>query len=835
MRVLRRIGVVCLLFSLLALGMASAKVSARSAVDQGAGGSLPAGRGAAPAQATVTPGYIVVQGRILYIDRFSDRNHPAAGLKVEVWDKDEGFGKTGEKLDTVQTDGNGFFRSKEISNVDPDGPTNQREGTQDVFLKLFTDNGKVRVLKNNTTFEYVWNSYEIDPRDGLSKNVPDGLVGLPPLYIQEQTKDVEALWTFVNLAEGWMYLKDQGGRDPGNVLAYWAKNSQDGPRYDPASKAIYLRDSDAGFASVVVQQEAYSFLDSSYGTLPAEWKDHTAGPTEDLRTPTDAAAAFVEGFATFFPLAVYGDPKFESLALRSLNLDEPTKGTPGWSDGETVPGRIAGAFWDLQQADLTMDGTDKYNATFADIWEVIRDKQPKTFHQWWDGWRAMGKNTCDAIGSLFQNTIDYNSAPQVSPIPDVMLDEDTSRMVDLAQWVSDPDCADDKLSFTLVNPGEPKAGVSQVGTSSLITITPEANWFGTTIVSMRVSDGPAIVPFSFHVIVKSVNDCPLIKPRIDNPEPAQHGEPIVMNLLPHGEDIEDQPSQLVWFARVEAQDQAYITVEGQGTSILTFKLNNTVIQEKRALVALVVRDRDGCEATQDIQLIWTSRPNQKPWIWTDRFQGEYKAPKNQKIIVDLTDVAGDDEDGPDLLQWFVKVDTVDHCQFAPVGDKRHVLEFTPFDNYVGSDLIDLYVQDTGGLIASASITLTWQDPVTFTNSAPQILRNKLLGKTVGKNSAACYPLLDKAYDPDDRPESLAWFITGNDPKELLAEAINTHELCLTPARSDFEGCIPAMFKVVDPKGASDQAEIRTCWRTIKIMFPYIPQYHRLPSARVPLR
>jgi hypothetical protein len=270
----------------------------------------------APAQATVAPGNIRVQGRIMYIDRNSDRSHPAAGLKLEIWDQDTRSVSVGEKLDETVTDANGYFVSKEISNFDRDGPTDQPEGTQDVYLKLFTDNGQVRVLDTVTHQEYSWPSYDIDARDGLLRNVPDGVVGMPPLYVMENTRDVEALWTFVNLVEGWTFLRDTTGAEPGTVTAYWSKTSSDGPRYDPALRIVHLRDADAGFASVVVQQEAYALLHNAYGELPAAWAECTAGPTENVTAASDEACAFAQGFATFYALAVYADPVFSSLSIR---------------------------------------------------------------------------------------------------------------------------------------------------------------------------------------------------------------------------------------------------------------------------------------------------------------------------------------------------------------------------------------------------------------------------------------------------------------------------------------------------------------------------------------
>ena len=89
-----------------------------------------------------------------------------------------------------------------------------------------------------------------------------------------------------------------------------------------------------------------------------------------------------------------------------------------------MPGRIAGAFWDLDEHDETVEEHDAFNATFADIWEVFDVRRPETMAEWWAGWKALGKDSCGASGSLFQNSIDYNLAPNVAPIPDVVIDED---------------------------------------------------------------------------------------------------------------------------------------------------------------------------------------------------------------------------------------------------------------------------------------------------------------------------------------------------------------------------------------------------------------------------
>ena len=56
--------------------------------------------------------------------------------------------------------------------------------------------------------------------------------------------------------------------------------------------------------------------------------------------------------------------------------------------------------------------------------------------EWWDGWKALGKNGCAAVGSLLQNTIDYNTPPTIQPIPDIILDEDETAILDQTTFPS---------------------------------------------------------------------------------------------------------------------------------------------------------------------------------------------------------------------------------------------------------------------------------------------------------------------------------------------------------------------------------------------------------------
>jgi hypothetical protein len=503
-----------------------------------------------------------------------------------------------------------------------------------------------------------------------------------------------------------------------------------------------------------------------------------------------------------------------------VNLDAPTFGTAGWQDGDTVSGRIAGAFWDLDESDTTIETHDDFNDTFERLWQTIAASKPATMREWWTAWRAGGGDACAAVGSLYQNTIDYNTPPTIGPIPDIQLDEDTTTTVDLKAYADDAECPDGRLTYELTNAGDARAGIQLVPTG-VISITPEANWFGATSATVRVSDGPAEATARLRVTVNAVNDCPVIKPRVPDVE-KRYGEPIVLNLVPHGEDVEDPAFQLVWDVRLEEQDAQDVTVTGRGTTVLTFVLDPKITIERTVRAVLIVTDRDGCATEQPIALTWTDRPNQPPFIWEDRLQKEYTYPVNQKIDVDLRNVAVDSEDAPELLEWYVMNSDELSAQVGYRDGNRQVLQFDPEVDFVGSNLALLEVRDTDGASASTEITLTWKTREEYNNIAPRILRHLLSGKTAGLNATVCYDLADKAFDPDDPPSALRWFATDIEDTGVQVSGQGGQQLCIR-SRTDFEGCVPARFVVRDHSGAEDAYEVRTCWRAIKNYVPFAAQ------------
>jgi len=781
----------------------------------------PAPVAAAPlAQATVEPGHVVVRGRIFYRDRDGDRNHPASGVKVEVWDLDRGFPATGELLDTVHTDVEGRYTSNPIDNFDRDGPTGARSGNQDVFLKIFTEGSQVVLLEAGTPRPFVWTSYEINPATGKVDDVPDGVFGFPDQYLYEHTPDVAAMWAFVDMTSAWFLLRDAAGRDPGSVTGTWGPASADGPRYEPAARRLVFRNEDARYGDLIGQYTAYALLDSLLDPLPAEWSACLDAVPADPRLPQEPACALLHGLAMSVPLIASGSSEYSTPAQPALDFDAATFGTLGWDDGDAVPGRVAGAFWDLHEGDGTVEEHDRWNATFTDVFEVVDVRRPVTLADWWSGWLALGKNGCTAVASLFQNTIAYNTPPRITPVPDIVLDEDTSVSLDLRGYVSDDECGDDTLVFELADAGAPEAGVVLLPTN-VISVTPAADWWGRTTVRVTVSDGLLVSDLIFGVIVNPVNDCPVITPRVPDPPPAPYGAFIELDLSDHAADVEDGAGSLAWDVELPASAEGLITVGGRGTDTLTFLLSTAVRTSFSVIVTLTVRDSAGCTDSQPVALYWTIEGNTPPRIDAERFAADYYALVNTPIEVDLTDAADDREDGRKPLEWFVLNPDDLRAQAKKLDRQR--FEFIPFDGFVGSTRVELEVQDTAAARTTAAITLTWRSRDDAVNLPPVILRDKLRGKTVGIDAQACYELTDKAVDPDHNQLSLRWFAEAYEDDMLFVGPEGGRRLCLR-SRAGFEGCLTARFIVRDPRHAEDAHDVETCWRQVGLYMPFVMRW-----------
>jgi hypothetical protein len=178
------------------------------------------------------------------------------------------------------------------------------------------------------------------------------------------------------------------------------------------------------------------------------------------------------------------------------------------------------------------------------------------------GWKQYDFADAQGISELYittdfcENNLDnlildggpVNSAPVLAALPDRSLNEDNSlnNTIDLWAYASDAETADSGLTFSIDNTPNPNAGVSIDG-NRYIDINPTANWYGSTIVRIKVADPDgASATSSFGVTVNSVNDLPVLSGLPNHW--LQPGDSLVpaVDLWAFASDIETADQDLVF-------------------------------------------------------------------------------------------------------------------------------------------------------------------------------------------------------------------------------------------------------------------------------------------------
>ncbi len=130
-----------------------------------------------------------------------------------------------------------------------------------------------------------------------------------------------------------------------------------------------------------------------------------------LQLTGNADCAWQEGWADWWRLYALGSPVVTYLT----SSDDYENTNPAWQVGDTTPGRLSAALWDIYDSPAgPADGTDAVGLGFTPIWSAfLAGAVDNTFAQYWSSWKAALQNQCAAT-SIYQNTITYNADGWVS-------------------------------------------------------------------------------------------------------------------------------------------------------------------------------------------------------------------------------------------------------------------------------------------------------------------------------------------------------------------------------------------------------------------------------------
>jgi hypothetical protein len=765
------------------------------------------------------PPTITITGRVTY----GRDDLPAAGVKISVmdWDFAEFGGFPGEdvELAVAVTDADGYFTATGINNQDEEGqPRRDRNTGQDVFIDVYTESPEIVLLDAARQRPFKWRSK--DTPGGFWEDIPDGASRTINFHIEPRA-DVQAMEVYQTMRSGWNLLSPAPTlAEP--ILAQWGPNSAVGTYFDPGDR-IYYDASVATYPHVILHHFAHSLMWHLMGAAgyPVSCFPTVEDHSFDLRGSRSVECAWAEGFAVGFAAIVLDNPGYRT-GDGVIDLETPDADTPGWADGDTVAGRVAGALWDLY--DATDDGFDEHTplgATaaeqFAPIWEAIMAGRPTTMSAFWDAYLDGDNDLCTAVAALFQNTIDYNQAPTVADLPPVNLPEDTTldNAIDLWEYAEDFECPDEALIFTLIGDIPPEFGVS-IDSNRWIDVNPAPNWFGQIEIGIEVSDGLESTRRFFLLTIGAVNDPPILS---DIPEfEALINTQIVVDLAPYVEDVDDLDTALT--VSVEGLEHATVEIDG-------LQLTFTPEQDFEDTITPLVRveDPQGGSDQRELILTWSRFPNEPPEIvgLPDAFPAQSPG---VAISIDFTQYGRDLEDDPEDLTWVVKTITTEPeadrviAQPASGSDRNRVWIFTPTPGFKGSAVVSVVVADTdGGRSAPAQTLLSWE---ARENQPPGLLR-PIPDQTTYIGRPLVLDLRGYATDPDGNDAALRWFANRLTVDCCQVSLAGRQRLIFYPLPS--WGSQPSTTRVElvvrDPEGAELRTWVNLTWDYWRMYMPFI--------------
>ena len=119
--------------------------------------------------------------------------------------------------------------------------------------------------------------------------------------------------------------------------------------------------------------------------------------------------AWTEGWANFFPLAVFNDKYYtDTTQLVQIDFETPSSIYDSYT-GDDVEGRVAAALYDI--FDSSNDGYDTFSDGFNNLWDTFYYLNHNNFAEFYGGWKSRNHDIPKCNAAIFQNKIDYNNPP----------------------------------------------------------------------------------------------------------------------------------------------------------------------------------------------------------------------------------------------------------------------------------------------------------------------------------------------------------------------------------------------------------------------------------------
>lgn len=359
---------------------------------------------------------LTIKGRFWYYyddlyDGSPEELRPRKWAKIKIFDIEDWplIGRHLEFLGETTTDKDGRFTFGPISNEDS-GWFDDGNGL-DIVVCAVADTDVVQVKSPG----WLGGTYE-----GYTSDFPNNPDGILDVGGWEPVGDTHnGAWrVFGYINDGWGYLAyGPAGHTMGKVTAdYPAAGSGYVINGDIwGNDWIEIADDHNRIPDIVRHEYGHFVMHKTYG----DW--FPSGPYPDphyIDTAYNSSMAWAEGWASFFAVVVDDDGRWDGYGIENISW------LNGWDNGDAVEGRVLGALYDIYddhednlyfEAPLT--NIDTISLGFKPIWDVFRGAgyRSDNFQKFWQAFKSTYSSDAYRVhfskAALFQNTIDYNWAP----------------------------------------------------------------------------------------------------------------------------------------------------------------------------------------------------------------------------------------------------------------------------------------------------------------------------------------------------------------------------------------------------------------------------------------
>ncbi len=578
----------------------------------------------------------------------------------------------------------------------------------------------------------------------------DGTYDMGTWHVNNGDANYEpAFWIIMDLNQGfwWPYWWNSAATMNGGVTVEWSSSSTHGDhnhRTDDGGN-IHLKAASPNVCDVVLHEYGHEVMWDGYG----QWMPSSDCPSPHyFETIEGPHCAWYEGFANWYKFAVSNDPVYHWAGGGSLDCENSTWGNY-WDNGDLVEGRVAGALWDI--GDSNADGYDTCQLSWEYIWDTWYGSthRDNNFSEFWTRWKNAGNPKHHPTKALYQCTIDYNTWPTFSGLPDRTTSEDTpwNNAIDLWLYASDPESSDSELEYAIIGNTNPNCGVS-IDSGDYVDINPALNWYGTSTVTISCTDGIRTRSDSFVVTVTAVNDPPTISGLPDRTLLEDHTWDNAIDLWAYTYDPETADSGLTFTITGNTNTNCGASID----SNRYIDINPTAGWNGYSDVTVRAQDPSGLTDT-DVFRITVTSVNDPPAFGglPDRTMNEDATWDN---AINLWNYASDETPDADLA-FTITGNTNTNCGVSI--DSNHYIDINPVANWNGYSDVTVRCTDTGGLWTQDTFRVT-VNPV---NDPPVwgTIPDELVGRNSSVNNAT--DLWAYVADEETPDAGLAFAITGN--------------------------------------------------------------------------